>query len=176
MLQRNRGVDMGDGWETARHPGRPRVVRLDPITGLQLNADSDWAVIRLGAVTDEVVGVVLDTCHFKGNFPESAMVEGCYDPNASGIPDGDVVTWFPILARTRMKADAELSFLRKDGKLTENSAHQRVSHVRLTIFPDGGISRIRIYGQGVEPMTPLQQMRRHKSFATLMSHITPTNS
>jgi allantoicase len=174
MLQRNRGVDMGDGWETARHPTRPAVVRLDPTSGLQINSHSDWSVIRLGAVTDEVVGIVLDTCHFKGNFPESAIVEGCYDPLAKGIPED--VKWFPILARTRMKPDTELSFQREDGGLTEESAHQMVSHVRLTIFPDGGISRLRVYGRGVEAVTPLQKMRRHQSYSTLMSHAVPLNS
>ena len=180
MLQRNRGVDMGDGWETARHPGRPGVVQIDPTTGLVSNDNSDWAVIRLGAVTDEVVCVMLDTRHFKGNFPESATVEGCYAPMASGIPgmdgDHDDVKWFPILARTRMKADAELTFRRDDGALTKNSLGQMVSHVRLTIFPDGGISRIRIYGRGVEPMIPLQKMRKHKSMVTLMSAHRPVNS
>ena len=174
MLQRNRGVDMGDGWETARHPGRPGVVRLDPLTGLQDTTNCDWAVIRLGAVTDEVICVVLDTCHFKGNFPESALVEGCYAPEAPAIPDD--VTWFPIVARTRMKADAELKFHREEGALTKESVGKMVSHVRLTIFPDGGISRIRVYGRGVEPMIPLQKMRRPKSMITLMSAHKPVNS
>lgn len=175
MLQRNRGIDMGDGWETARHPCRPGVVRIDPTTGLQSTNNCDWAVIRLAAVTDEVVCVVLDTLHFKGNFPESATVEGCYAPAASGVPDADV-EWFPILARTRMQPDSEVTFHRDEGALTKDSVGKMVSHARLTIFPDGGISRIRIYGKGVEPMIPLQRMRRPKSMITLMSAHTPTNS
>ena len=121
------------------------MVQLDPTTGLQVNDHSDWSVIRLGAVAEEVVSVVLDTCHFKGNFPESALVEGCYAPMAPGIPDD--AKWFPILARTRMKPHAEQSFAREQGLLTPESEGQLVSHVRLTIFPDGGISRIRIYGK-----------------------------
>lgn len=174
MLQRNRGVDMGDGWETARHTNRPGIVRIDPTSGLAINSYSDWAVIRLGAVTDQVVCVVLDTRHFKGNFPESAMVEGCYAPFSKGIPD-DSEEWFPIVARTRMKPDTELSFPRDKGLLTDESAEKMVSHVRVVIYPDGGISRIRVYGKGVEQLPPLQNMRRNQSMVTMMSSYKPSN-
>ena len=100
------------------------------------------------------------------------MVEGCYCPLASGIPDA---RWFPIVARTRMKPDAEMSFHREKGLLTEESEDQLVSHVRLTIFPDGGISRIRVYGKGEEELPPLTQMRRHKSVFNMMASYTPSN-
>ena len=54
-------VDTGkwmDGWETRRHRA----------------PDHDWCVIRLGA-PGIVRGIVADTAHFKGNFPERCSLE-----------------------------------------------------------------------------------------------------
>jgi allantoicase len=78
---------MGDGWETARHPDRPAIVKLDPVTGLSASHASDWfryeislvrgdrgavkrvsfrCIVRLGAVCGGIEKIVLDTHHFKG--------------------------------------------------------------------------------------------------------------
>jgi allantoicase len=101
---------------------------------------SDWAVIKLGKESSNgVARIIIDTKHFRGNFPESAMVEGCYDPDESNNAE-----WFTLIPRTRMSPDAEHVFERSKNQIT--SSDKKISHVRVSIYPDGGISRIRVYG------------------------------
>jgi allantoicase len=122
MIMPGRARNMGDGWETRRRRG----------------PGFDWAIVRLGT-PGIVTRIELDTNHFKGNYPESASVEGCLAPvtPVHSLPaDG----WREILPRTRLQAHHRHFFsrgLRKAGP---------VSHVRLNIFPDGGISRLRVHG------------------------------
>jgi allantoicase len=122
MIMPGRAVNMGDGWETRRRRG----------------PGFDWAVVRLGA-PGSVTRVELDTNHFKGNYPESASLEGCF---ATGGPlhvapsDG----WMEILPRTRLRAHYRHFFSRGLARVGP------VTHVRLNIFPDGGISRLRVHG------------------------------
>ncbi len=162
LIQATYGKDMGDGWETARHPNRPPVLIKDPKTNLIDNPLMDWAILKLGMGGSRQEGgihrVIIDTKHFKGNFPESVMVEG-FDANAENLSDEDVVSiankedndkeksieWFPLLARAKMGADSEHVFDRKLGQLV--NFDRAVTHVRVSIFPDGGISRVRVYGQ-----------------------------
>ena len=170
LLQAGRGLNMGDGWETARHPHRPGIVDVDPETGLQRSDLSDWAVVRLGAVARSVERLVIDTHHFKGNYPESALVEGIYAPcDHRGLADGSVADasvdgvdqrqWFTLLSRTRLCADTQHVAVRgcDSGdasalQLEAASAGRPLSHVRITIFPDGGIMRLRVHGQAAEPL------------------------
>ena len=42
----------------------------------------DWAIVRLGA-PGVVRKIEIDTNHYKGNFPESASIEGALAPGAS---------------------------------------------------------------------------------------------
>ena len=83
--------------------------------------------------------IEIDTNHFKGNFPDSASIAACVMPGAE--PDAAVSgAWTELLPQTRLKASHRHIFskeLRRAGI---------VSHVRLNIFPDGGISRLRIHG------------------------------
>jgi len=114
-----------DGWETRR--------RREP--------GEDWAIIRLGA-PGVVHGVVIDTRFFTGNFPESASVEACEvegTPPAASFTDGSV-RWTPLLPRTPLKGDTANSF-------AIPGAPRRVTHLRLTIHPDGGVARLRAYGE-----------------------------
>eukprot|EP00551_Chaetoceros_affinis_P007127 CAMPEP_0203666676 /NCGR_PEP_ID=MMETSP0090-20130426/3677_1 /ASSEMBLY_ACC=CAM_ASM_001088 /TAXON_ID=426623 /ORGANISM="Chaetoceros affinis, Strain CCMP159" /LENGTH=580 /DNA_ID=CAMNT_0050530633 /DNA_START=178 /DNA_END=1920 /DNA_ORIENTATION=+ len=164
LIRPTYGKDMSDGWETARHPDRPPVLIRDPITNLIDNPLMDWAVLKLGmggAVQSEGVSrIIIDTKHFKGNFPESVMVEGC-DANANATPVSDEevcaaapdkeqgkVEWYPLLKRTTMGPDREHVFEKVRGELMNSD--RAVTHVRVRIFPDGGISRVRIYGQPAE--------------------------
>lgn len=165
------GVDMGDGWETARHPHRPAVVTKDPVTGLQDSPLMDWAVLKLGmgGVVEKsgdsdskggVERIIIDTRHFKGNFPESVSIDACHCCSnlsddvvcASAATDNDIsisaVEWFPLLKRTALSAHAEHEFLRDNGKMIVNGS-RGVTHVRVSIYPDGGLSRVRIYGNPV---------------------------
>lgn len=122
MIMPGRAANMGDGWETRRRRG----------------PGYDWAIVRLGT-TAIVSKVEIDTNHFKGNYPESASLEGCAMP--SSLCDLGSASWFEILPRTPLEADHRHVFT------SELSNVGPVSHVRLNIFPDGGISRLRVYGR-----------------------------
>jgi allantoicase len=165
LLKPTEGVDMRDGWETARHPNRPSIIQKDPATGLVQTQLMDWCIIRLGAVTDHIDKLVIDTSHFKGNYPESCNVEGCYyNPSSSNDNYGSIndINWFPILNRTRLTAHAHHIY--EQQQLAVDI--RKVSHLRLSIFPDGGISRLRVFGIAIEaiqqcPKTKLVPTRSH---------------
>ncbi|GAA3244995.1 allantoicase [Dactylosporangium siamense] len=115
-----------DGWETRRRR----------TLGDDLH---DWAVVRLGA-PGAVHGVVVDTAHFTGNYPPHVSVDGC---EVAGHPAPTALTgWFPLVERSAVKGDTR--------NLFEVTDHRRVTHVRLNIFPDGGVARLRVHGV-VEP-------------------------
>jgi allantoicase len=117
-----------DGWETRR--------RRDP--------GSDWCVVRLG-VPGVVRGVVVDTTHFRGNQPEGFSLDGLAAEASAAMPEVGEPGWLPLLGRTPLEADAEQRFA--------VDAPVRVSHVRLTIHPDGGVARLRLHG---EPLPDLR--------------------
>lgn len=139
LIQKSLGKDMGDGWETARHPNRPGILTTKHDSTLLETSLSDWAILKLGKQAQSgVARIILDTKHFRGNFPESVAVEGCYDPDEQG---GD---WFSLVPRSKMSPDAEHIFERSKNQIKNND--KAVTHIRVSIFPDGGISRVRIYG------------------------------
>lgn len=145
LIQSSLGRDMGDGWETARHPNRPAVLLRDPKTNLVDSPLSDWCIIKLGSVAGEgLQRIILDTKHFRGNYPESVSVEGCYLGNEEDalVTEDGVAQWFTLVPRCRMAPDSEHVFDRHQ----IINANRKVSHVRVTIFPDGGLSRIRLFG------------------------------
>jgi len=113
-----------DGWETRR--------RREP--------GHDWALIRLG-LPGIVRGVVVDTAFFKGNYPPEVSVEGCsFDgyPSPQELDDAD---WVTVVPRSPVEGDAANSFAVE--------LEQRVTHVRLCMYPDGGIARLRVHGDVV---------------------------
>lgn len=125
MIMPGRAKKMSDGWETRRRRG----------------PGYDWAVIRLGTC-GSVERIVVDTSHFKGNYPESCSVEGRLAPDASLdtlLSASDL--WQELLPRTKLAADTEHSFQK------EIKSVGPVTHIRLNIFPDGGVSRLRIFGR-----------------------------
>ncbi|MBC7932404.1 MAG: allantoicase [Rubrivivax sp.] len=124
LIMPGRGLDMGDGWETKRRRG----------------PGHDWCVIRLGA-TGTIRRVEVDTLHFKGNFPESCSLEVCraadfeHDEAAlSSLP------WRETLPRTKLQAHARHFY---EEELTSAGD---ATHARFQIYPDGGVSRLRLYG------------------------------
>ena len=123
LLMPNRGANMGDGWETKRNrtPG-----------------NRDWVIIKL-ATTGIIERIIVDTCHFKGNYPDSCSLEGCMSIDDNAVRN-DAVTWSTILPLQKLGADDEKEF-------KEEVIPAVVSHVRLNIFPDGGISRLRLFGK-----------------------------
>ena len=111
-----------DGWETRR--------RREP--------GHDWVVVRLG-LPGVIRGVVVDTAWFKGNYPPYATVEACA---AEGHPDASELTcWTEIVPKSPLTGDAAHEFEVADGR--------RFTHVRLRIFPDGGVARLRVHGEVV---------------------------
>ena len=113
-----------DGWETRRRRER----------------GNDWVIIRLGA-PGVVRGIDIDTSFFTGNFPPYASVDGCSLP---GYPDATqlkAATWTPLVSRSALSGDTQNLFTVDNPK--------RFTHVRLTIYPDGGVARLRVHGDVV---------------------------
>ncbi|MEU5992648.1 allantoicase [Spirillospora sp. NPDC047418] len=111
-----------DGWETARRRG----------------GGHDWALIRLG-LPGVVRGVVIDTAWFKGNYPPRASVEGCA---VDGYPaDLSGADWVEIVPESPLKGDTAHAF--------PVPVERLFTHVRLNMFPDGGIARLRVHGEVV---------------------------
>jgi allantoicase len=117
-----------DGWETRRRrtPGH------------------DWAIIQLGA-PGVVRGVVIDTSWFTGNYPERAGIEAT---SVEGTPPAEAlagvdVKWEPLLVETRLEGNTKNEFATENGR--------RFTHLRLNIFPDGGVARLRVHGEVIPP-------------------------
>uniref|UniRef100_A0A7S1G9S0 Allantoicase domain-containing protein n=1 Tax=Bicosoecida sp. CB-2014 TaxID=1486930 RepID=A0A7S1G9S0_9STRA len=142
IIVRRRGVNMGDGWETARKMNRPPAYEADDAGNLVLPGMSDWAVFELGHA-GVVTEVEVDTQHFKGNFPESCLVEATLAPRTSTdfADGGKALTWHEIVPRRVAKLSANASHV------FPVSGVGAVSHIRLTMFPDGGIMRFRVRGR-----------------------------
>ena len=123
LIMPDRAKNMGDGWETKRRRG----------------PGYDWAIVRLGA-TGIVSRVEIDTNHYKGNYPARASLDGCLAPGAT-VEQLRAAAWSVILPATKLAANKRHYF---SGKQLQKTG--AVSHVRLNIFPDGGVSRLRIHG------------------------------
>ena len=133
-----------DGSESMRWGNRYEHARRGIAQLASLLEPSDRVtIVRLGA-PGLVRRVEIDTNHYKGNFPESASLEGCFAPRAS-IESLASAAWTELLPRTKLRAHHRHLFSRQLRR------SQPVSHVRLNIFPDGGISRLRIYGTVATP-------------------------
>jgi allantoicase len=132
-----------DGWETRRRRGSGRSLPAD--------GDQDWVIVRLGA-PGVVHAVVVDTAYFTGNFPPACSVEACW---ADGYPDLaalDSARWVEIVARSPLKGDTPHVF-----EIPPQARH-RYSHVRLRIYPDGGVARLRVHGAVVPDPSLLEGM------------------
>ncbi|MGB0931596.1 MAG: allantoicase [Chitinophagales bacterium] len=124
LLMPNRGANMGDGWETKRN---------------RTPNNRDWVIVRL-AHAGSIEKINVDTCHFKGNYPDTCSIEACYVENEENIMDDDV-EWKTLLPKQKLSADKEHWFEE------EVQTNDRITHVRLNIFPDGGVSRLRLFGK-----------------------------
>jgi allantoicase len=126
LIMPGRGVNMGDGWETRR--------RREP--------GYDWCIIELGHAA-LVEKIEIDTAHFKGNYPDRVSVQAA---RVSASTDESLVTqamfWPELLGEQKMEMDRQHHF--EGGAVRDIGA---VTHVRVNMFPDGGISRVRIWGK-----------------------------
>jgi allantoicase len=113
-----------DGWETRRRrtPG------------------NDWAIVRLGA-PGIVAGVVVDTAFFTGNYPPRAALEGAAIEGQPSVAELETADWRPLLPLTELAGDTANAF--------PVDSDRRVTHVRLSIHPDGGVARLRVHGTAV---------------------------
>ncbi len=124
LLAPGRGANMGDGWETQR--------RRQP--------GNDWCIIALGhpGIINEII---IDTAHFKGNYPERCSIKAAF---VEGGTDESLITqsmfWPMLLQEQRMQADTVHTFTQDIQNLGP------ISHVRLNMHPDGGVSRLRLLG------------------------------
>jgi allantoicase len=113
-----------DGWETRRRrtPG------------------CDWCLVKLG-LPGVVHGVVVDTAYFKGNYPEHCEIEACAVDGDPGLAQlGDHATkWSSLLPKSPLAGDSRNPF--------PIAASSRATHLRLKIYPDGGVARLRVHGE-----------------------------
>ena len=118
-----RGLNMGDGWETARRRG----------------PGNDWVIIALGQ-PGVIERAEIDTAHFKGNYPDRVSLEAAlFDSDDEASYDSP--KWQQLLPEAKLKMDQRHYF---DDALNDIGP---VSYVRMSIYPDGGISRMRLFGQ-----------------------------
>ena len=113
-----------DGWETRR----------------RRSEGHDWCVLRLG-VAGQIRTVEVDTAFFTGNYPEQFSLEGCGVGDDSRL---DEAYWVDLIPKTDLQGDSKATFdVEEDGRIT---------HIRLNIFPDGGVARLRVDGDPIPSM------------------------
>ncbi|KAI9511165.1 Allantoicase [Russula earlei] len=143
LILPGRGKDMSDGWETkrSRQPGH-----------------KDWAIVKLGAA-GHLSHIVIDTANFKGNFPQYCEVHAinsnldipphpmsrtppstCYPSSEKVAPTTKEDEWTLVLPQVQLGPHREHYFQ------LENAGNGTFTHVRMTILPDGGVKRLRVFG------------------------------
>ena len=123
LIMPNRGENMGDGWETKRN---------------RTPNNRDWVILKL-ATPGIIKKIVVDTCHFKGNYPDTCSIEGILSGDDESILSNGA-QWVSILPKQKLSAD----FIH--GYIAEIISHAVFSHIKLNIFPDGGVSRLHLFG------------------------------
>ncbi|RYP88261.1 allantoicase [Nocardioides guangzhouensis] len=127
LIEPGRARHMGEGWENAR----------------RRDGGNDWALFRLG-LPGLVRHVELDTSYFLGNAPGEFRLSGCSAAGAD-LDDPaeafDEVAWFDLVPRRPARPDTRHRFLVAE--------HRTVTHVRVDVYPDGGMARLRVWGDPV---------------------------
>jgi allantoicase len=139
-----------DGWETRRRriPGH------------------DWCIVRLG-LPGIIRGVIVDTSYFRGNYPEQCSLEACAISPATGLKreldalHAPSTKWYELIAQSDLKGDSQNGF--------EIRGDHRFTHVRLKIFPDGGVARLRIHGEGVPTPARTAESPREVDLAAIQN-------
>lgn len=124
LIMPGRAANMGDGWETKRRRG----------------PGHDWAILKLGT-PGKIQKIEVDTNHFKGNYPDRCSIDAVNAPEA--VLDAltwENFAWVEVLPQTKLQADTRHYFEK------ELKALAACTHVRLNIYPDGGVSRLRVWG------------------------------
>jgi allantoicase len=128
ILAPGKAKNMGDGWETRRRRGK----------------GFDWLILN-SLDGKEIDKIEISTHHFKGNFPSHCSLQATYMPNSKN-------------SKQIVKSSTKWKYLLKDAKLSANKVHvfknnlmkkDKINFIKINIFPDGGISRFRIYGKSI---------------------------
>jgi allantoicase len=128
ILAPGKAKNMGDGWETRRRRGK----------------GFDWLILN-SLDGKEIDKIEISTHHFKGNFPSHCSLQAAYLPNSKN-------------SKQIVKSSNKWKYLLKDAKLSANKVHvfknnlmkkDKINFIKINIFPDGGISRFRIYGKSI---------------------------
>ncbi|KAF4533160.1 hypothetical protein B566_EDAN001702 [Ephemera danica] len=136
-LMPDQSVCMSDGWETARQPNRPPVIKhLDDGSGHLNLIGEEWAIFEFGC-TGIMSSIDVDTSHFIGNSPLTVELQG--GNSVAGI-DYSKVQWEQVMAPQKVTANATQTF-------TELKKRGPFNILKINIVPDGGISRIRVWGK-----------------------------
>ena len=126
ILAPGKGKNMGDGWETRRSRGK----------------NFDWLILKCAA-PGKINKIQIDTHHFKGNYPDKCSLQAAYLNNK--ISDKNIINeskkWKLLLNKVKLRAHKKHNFR---NKLMKN---KKINYIRINIFPDGGISRIRAFGR-----------------------------
>ncbi len=125
LLLPGRGINMGDGWETRR--------RREP--------GNDWCVLELGA-PGSIEKIEVDTAFFKGNYPDRCSIQAdCVGGGTVRSITTQSMVWQALQPEQKLSMDAVHSFTEEVVQLGT------ITHVRFNIFPDGGVSRLRLWGR-----------------------------
>ena len=126
ILAPGTGKNMGDGWETRRSRGK----------------NFDWLIIKCAA-PGKINKIQIDTHHFKGNYPDKCFLQAAYID--SKISNKSIINsskkWKLLLNKVKLSANKKHNF---QNKLMKN---KKINYIKINIFPDGGISRIRAFGK-----------------------------
>jgi len=119
-----KGKNMGDGWETKRSRTPNNI---------------DWVIIKLGH-KGFIHKTIIDTSYFKGNYPDTFEIDACNSVNDKDVLENKV-NWFKLLNKQKLCPNQEVNFL-----IDSLKCKKEITHVKLKIYPDGGISRLRLIG------------------------------
>ncbi|WP_419768519.1 allantoicase [Arcobacter sp.] len=113
-----------DGWETRR----------------RRDSKNDFCIIKLG-VSAKINSFEVDTAHFKGNYPLAVSIKACYSKD---INDEEIINnpenfqWKELLVQSDLQGDTKHNF--------DSSCQDEITHIRMDIYPDGGIARFKAFG------------------------------
>ncbi len=114
-----------DGWETRR----------------KRHLGNDYLVIKL-AKPAKIQGFDIDTSNFTGNFPPACQIEGIKLEQANDNENADFWTqqsWQPLTNMVSLQGNSH-------HYIASENTDSVITHIRLSIYPDGGVARLRIYG------------------------------
>ena len=119
---------MGDGWETRR----------------RRNKGFDWLILNC-VKGQNISDIEISTHHFKGNFPSHCSIQAAFIPNKKSAKSIVKTSnkWRHLLNKVKLSANKTHKF---NKKLMKNN---KINYLKINIFPDGGISRFKIYGKAI---------------------------